>query len=180
MQWGRRGRVRQTQSQDSKLLKDRSAVVRASAAAAFASIRAYTAETEAEIEFALRETLVDGDEEVVCSALFALGTMWDKAAPALPRIIECASHKSPHVRYMSMEAIEHIGSSATPAIPAVILALSDRSLDVRRAAIEALTKIGRDRKDVLEALKKVAGGDDEEVRGYAKEAIEKLLKPLDK
>jgi len=132
----------------------------------------------AETVAALADQCADPDPDVRACAVFALGTFRERAAEAVPVLIEKLADSSVYVGQMAADSLARIGQPATPAL---IGALKDDSPTVRGRAARALSHLAD--KSSIPAL--IASLDDESpiVEYYADIALQKmgvgtvLLKP---
>ena len=111
--------------------------------------------------------LADRGEDVTvrAGAAFALGSIGDAAAKAVPDLIRAAGHHDTNLKQAALRALGEIGPKAAEAVPVIVGALSDgRTLAVRQAVV-ALGDIGPAAAAAAPALiAKLPGGDERLVK----------------
>lgn len=123
----------------------------------------------AEAVAALAEQCADPDPDVRACAVFALGSHRERAAEAVPVLIEKLADPSVYVGQMAADSLARIGPPATPTL---IAALQDGPTTVRGRAARALAQLAD--KSSIPAL--IASLDDESpiVEYYADIALQKM------
>ncbi|WP_372364838.1 HEAT repeat domain-containing protein [Candidatus Uabimicrobium sp. HlEnr_7] len=114
--------------------------------------RIFAIETLAKIEsetvlLALIQTLEDGDEAIVYTAVKALGEIGEKAKIAIPHLVKTFENQSSFVKEQVVRSLGKI--SAEVALPTLVQALNDEDCDVKRSAVEVLRQISRNNRGDL-------------------------------
>jgi HEAT repeat protein len=119
----------------------------------------------------LGDALLDRDADVRSAAIWALGSIADRATAALAEPLL----RDP-IWYVRAHAAEGLGKIGDPtAVPALGEALRDRSWWVRKNALDALVRLGDAAKP---ALRRALEGDDRFARDCAVEALTTLGVPV--
>jgi len=116
-------------------LKDGNSIVRRNATFALSAMGSDGAK-------GLAKVLGDSkDYQTQVSAVQALGTLGEKAAPALDALIDALKLPQPVLRWSAANALGTLGAAAKEAIPALQAATKDANPTVRGFAMTALTRI---------------------------------------
>lgn len=112
-------------------------------------------------------------EDTVKDAMRSLGDLGDRAAPAIPQLLDLLSNsrpaakpfppdQAPWVAYSAADALQHIGK---PAVPALANALSDAKYSgVRRQILNALRQIGEPAPAAVPPLRRIVRDRQSELR----------------
>lgn len=128
----------------------------------------------------LRAALEDAREYVRDNATEALGDLGNKAAPAVPALVENLGDPSGSVRSHTIEALGTTSQSSSIAVPGLVRALGDKNDGVRRNAVFALARIGENAAAAVEGLQHVLFDANRYVRGDAVQALYRIGTPAAK
>jgi len=92
----------------------------------------------------LTPLLISGDRALVESVGAVLQRFGEKAAPALPAVLETLKSTDPGIRYEAVRVLEAMGTNALPARSMLQQATHDESIMVQRASARTLAQLTED------------------------------------